>query len=165
MKRVFAVLLFMLVAALCVQAEETGNYMKVINCEQWVSLREKPDAASMCLIEVPLSAIVENCRVKNKAFTYAEFGGMGGYIMSKYLEEVPMDRALMGERQVVDRGEWIPMRALSSDHTPVIQWLAPEMLVQVCVDSLDGFAYVLCNGMRGYVQQADLRPLMVETAP
>ena len=158
-------MLLLIAAALCAQAQEIDGYMKVVNCEQWVSLREKPDAASACLVEVPLGAIVENCKVKNKAFTYAEFRGVGGYIMSKYLEEVPMDQALLGDMQAVDRGAWIAMHALSSDHTPVIQWLAPGTHVQACVDSMDGFAYGLCNGMRGYVQLKDLRPLAAETKP
>ena len=71
--------------------------MKVIKCEEWVSLREQPDAKSACLVEVPLGALVENCREESKAFHYAEYGGMSGYIMAQYLEAIPEAENYLGD--------------------------------------------------------------------
>lgn len=145
--------------------ENEGVWMRVVNCQEWVSLREKPDAASDCLAEVPLGAIVENCSVKNKAFTYAEYSGMSGYIMSQYLEIVPTEQALIGDLCIVSRGEWIPMRSGPFEAEQIIAWLAPGMRVEACVESIEGFAYGTANGMKGYVRLADLEAIPAALTP
>jgi len=145
----------MLFASAYAQEENIGR-MKVVNCEEWVSLREKPDAASQCLAEIPLGAIVENCSVKTKAFIYAEYNGMSGYIMAQYLEIVPVDQTLLGDRTIADRGAWIPMRLGPSDGEMIIRWTAPGMRMEDCVESSGGFVYGMCDGMKGYVRLEDL---------
>ncbi len=158
--KVFAAMLLaclLFTAAAWAQEGKIG-WMKVVNCEEWVSLREKPDAGSECLAEVPLDALVENCSVKNKAFIYAEYNGLSGYIMAQYLEPVPQEQLLLGDLYVVDRGAWIAMRLLASEEEPVMQWLAPGMRVEGCVDSMKGFAYGQCKGLKGYVRLTDLQP-------
>lgn len=145
--------------------ENEGVWMRVVNCEEWVSLREKPDAASECLAEVPLGAIVENCSTKNKAFTYAEYSGMSGYIMSQYLELVPTEQALLGDLCVVSRGQWIAMRCGPFEAERIVAWLAPGMRVEACVESIEGFAYGTANGMKGYVRLSDLEAITAAPAP
>ena len=159
LKRIMAAALvcLMLCASAWAQDDQIG-FMKVVNCEQWVSLREKPDAGSECLVEVPLDALVENCKAKTKAFIYAEYNGLSGYIMAQYLEPVPQEQLMLGDLRTAQRGEWIAMRLLASDEEPVIQWLAPGMHLEGCVDSMKGFAYGQCNGVKGYVLLTDLEP-------
>ena len=153
-----AILIVCLMPAAAVWANENNlGWMKVVNCEEWVSLREKPDAASECLVQVPLGALVENCSTKTKAFIYAEYNGLSGYIMAQYLEPVPQEQLQIGDLYVVDRGEWIAMRLQAADDVPVIQWLAPGARMEACVDSLSGFAYGQCNGLKGYVRLTDLQ--------
>ena len=158
MKRVLAVALVCLMYSTLAWAQtEQLGLMKVVNCEEWVSLREKPDAASDCLVQVPLDALVENCSVKNKAFTYAEYNGLSGYIMTQYLEPVPEEQKTMDDLQVINRGQWIAMRLTASEEAQVIQWLAPGIRLEGCVDSMKGFAYGQCNGLKGYVRMTDLQ--------
>jgi len=155
MKKTITILMICL--ALCAPARAQENdpvWMKVVNCEEWVSLREKPDASSECLVEVPLGALVENCAPKTKTFSYAEYQGLSGYILTQYLE--PVEQEQMNDHDVIDRGEWIAMRVEAADDAPVIQWLAPGTRVAACMDLMNGFAYGQCNGMKGYVRLSDL---------
>lgn len=155
-------IVFLLVCLLPLTAawakENDLGFMKVVNCEEWVSLREKPDAASECLVEVPLGALVGNCSVKTKAFTYAEYNGLSGYIMAQYLEPVPQEQLALGDLSVVDRGAWVAMRLQPGDEAQVIQWLAPGARMESCIDALNGFVYGQCNGLKGYVRLEDLKP-------
>ena len=65
MKRfaVMLLLLCLLLAALPALADNEyyGN-MEVVNCNEWVSLRERPSTAAKRLVKVSLGAVVSNCR-------------------------------------------------------------------------------------------------------
>ena len=161
MMAMFASLVFAVAAA--AQADDPG-LLKVVKCEEWVSLREKPDASAECLVQVPLGALVENCSTKNKTFTYAQYQGLSGYIMTQYLEPVPQEQVELGDLRVVDRGEWVAMRVHASDEAPIIQWLAPGMRMEACIDSMNGFAYGECNGLKGYVYLTALEAAQQEAA-
>ena len=74
------------------QEQDYGRYgdiefwtMQVVNCSEWVSLRELPDVNSVCLETVPLGAIVTNCYYYSDEFTAVEYNGQFGYILSQYL--------------------------------------------------------------------------------
>lgn len=156
MKKIFVMVLAACLLLCTAACAEPGAWMKVVNCEEWVSLREKPDAASECLVEVPLGAVVENCSAKTKAFTYAEYQGVSGYIMSQYLEIIPEEEYLLGDLCAAERGAWIPMRTHPDQNERVIQWLAPGAVVEACVEASNGFAYGQHNGLKGYVDLNDL---------
>ncbi len=71
-------------------AEESGNElgtMQVVNCQEWVSLRQKPSSSSDRLVKVPLGAYVFNCVAYNDAFIKCEYNNYSGYIMTEYLEK------------------------------------------------------------------------------
>ena len=125
--------------------------MKVIKCEEWVSLREQPDAKSACLVEVPLGALVENCREESKAFHYAEYGGMSGYIMAQYLEAIPEAENYLGDLVVAAQGTWTPMYADTTQSAAIVQWMAPGEQMKDARKSLEGFVYGTCRGVKGYV--------------
>ena len=144
-------LLLLMGASACAQDGYIGC-MKVIKCQEWVSLREAPDAASACLIEVPLGSLVENCREESKAFHYAEYNGMSGYIMAQYLEPIPDAETYLGERVIADLGEWIPMYADTTAEAMVVQWLAPQETLEDARISLEGFICAASRGMKGYVR-------------
>lgn len=89
MKRYIALflLLCMVLAAMQVMAESEyiGN-MEVVNCNEWVSLRELPSTSSKRLMKVYLGAVVNNCQQFGDDWIYAEYDGKGGYILAKYLQ-------------------------------------------------------------------------------
>ncbi len=81
----------------CAQAEivdcwpgDEGKRMRVIDCEEWVSLRAKPSTKSERLEKIPLYETVFNCREAEGGFIRCEArDGKEGYVLSKYL--VPID--------------------------------------------------------------------------
>lgn len=79
--------LLVLLLALSATGAFAGEYlgtMRVVNCQEWVSLRCDPDAGSERLAQVPLGAFVEAYYVNNE-FTRCYYGGLWGYIKSEYL--------------------------------------------------------------------------------
>ena len=59
--------------------------MTVVNCEDWVSLREKASASSARLAKVPLGTEVEHCVRVSDTFVYCCYNGVYGYIQAQYL--------------------------------------------------------------------------------
>ncbi|MDY3918657.1 MAG: hypothetical protein SOZ59_06600 [Candidatus Limivivens sp.] len=59
--------------------------MRVVNCEEWVSLRKLPDMNSERLEYVPLGATVTNCYRFSDEFIVGEYNGQVGFILSDYL--------------------------------------------------------------------------------
>ena len=76
-------LLMLISSALC---EE----LVVYNCDQWVSMREKPDTSSARLVKVPLGATVHACEYLGD-FVLCTYGGARGYILSEYLSVLDYD--------------------------------------------------------------------------
>ena len=88
MKRLFLLSMIVLLAAVPALAENTYlGTMMVDNCESWVSLRDGPGTGCRRLAKVPLYAIVTDAEQGpfTGDFTYCNYDGQYGYIMSKYL--------------------------------------------------------------------------------
>lgn len=93
MKRLFAFFLCLLLmaAAACGTAEEKEaaegyiGMMEVINCNEWVSMRERASDSSPRLIQVPLGAVVQDARIHNQKWIHAAYEGFEGYILAEYL--------------------------------------------------------------------------------
>ena len=92
---VFFLLLFVTCASADrIPPERSDRYigaMRVVRCNEYVSLRERPYKTERALARVPLGAIVYNCATipEKKSFVYAEYEGISGYILVKYLEKAP----------------------------------------------------------------------------
>ena len=90
MKRftVMILLLCMLLPALPAMADDVyyGN-MEVINCNEWVSLRENPSTSAKRLVKVPLGAVVTDCQQYGENWIYAVYEDDQGYIQAKYLRQ------------------------------------------------------------------------------
>lgn len=61
-----------------------GDYY-VVNCSEWVSLREHADSASQRLLRVPLGARVTDVYDTIFDFYLCDYNGETGFIMKKYL--------------------------------------------------------------------------------
>ena len=61
--------------------------MIVVNCDEWVSLREKASASAARLARVPLGTPVEECVQVSDTFVYCRYLGLYGYIQLQYLSE------------------------------------------------------------------------------
>lgn len=95
MKRTIALVLsIVLLFALCVPAfgdVSKGSYagsMRVVNCEEWVSLRKTASTGGTRLAEVPLGATLTECVYYDGNWMYGNYNGQKGFVLAKYLEPV-----------------------------------------------------------------------------
>lgn len=87
MKHIISLLLALLLLTAAALAED----MMVVNCEEWVSLRQSPSTSAERLMKVPLYEIVEDCERAENGFTRCAYQGVIGYILDEYLEPVASD--------------------------------------------------------------------------
>ena len=66
--------------------------MRIVNCKEYVSLREKPSKSAKRLAKVPLGAEVtawlDGGNEGEDSFVYCEYGGKEGYILEEYLAPI-----------------------------------------------------------------------------
>lgn len=66
-------------------AHEPYETLHVVNCDQWVSLRENPSTSSKCIMQLPLGAVVSYiCDAGD--FLQVSYSGTKGYVGRKYLK-------------------------------------------------------------------------------
>lgn len=92
MKRIFFLVLVLLLS--CPALAEVPAEMRIVNCQEWVSLRAEPDSAAQRFAEVPLGATLRGYYQSNGDFTQCEYQGTVGYILSQYIEVVSDDQSI-----------------------------------------------------------------------
>ena len=104
-------LLVLLVIALCIPAGALAEpTMRIVNCQDWVSLRSAPSTQAERVAQVPLGAYVTGECDYYSDFSYCSYNGVSGYILNEYLEDVALyaqvdDRTIIAERSYSDSGE------------------------------------------------------------
>ena len=131
MKKLAALLMLLCILAVSVPAvadDYIGN-MEVINCNEWVSLREWPDTSAKRLLKVSLGAIVSNCRQVDDEWIYAEYDGYSGYILAEYLQ--PSDGRLTFSAMMITILDGAPFYA-TIDSTEPIDCIPANTIVRNC---------------------------------
>ena len=59
--------------------------MRVVNCNEWVSLRSAPSTSASRLAKIPLGQIVRDCYRASSGFVYGSYNGLSGYVAAQYL--------------------------------------------------------------------------------
>jgi len=62
-----------------------ADYARVVNCDEWVSLRSSPSTSASRVCKVPLGAYVE-CYYYDSEFSECYYNGYWGYILNSYLQ-------------------------------------------------------------------------------
>ena len=70
------------------EEDTEGWSMEVVNCNEWVSLRQEPDVNSYRLKKIPLGAEVSNCQWYSDEFVFCEYDGAWGFVLSEYLSYI-----------------------------------------------------------------------------
>lgn len=152
MKRLTALLLLLCMVLAAAPAMADGEYignMEVVNCNEWVSLREEPSTKSQRLVKVSLGAIVSNCRQVNDAWIYAEYDGYSGYILADYLE--PSDRRLTFSAMMITiTGEGAPLYATLDSAEP-IDFIPANTIVRNCRIMGNNRIYVEWGSRCGFI--------------
>lgn len=151
MKRLAALflLLCMVLAALPASADdEYIGRMEVVNCNEWVSLRQRPSTSAKRLVKVSLGAIVNNCQRIDDEWIYVEYDGYSGYILAKYLE--PSEGRLTFSAMMVTVLDGAPFYALI-DSTEPIDCIPANTIVRNCHIMDNGRVYVEWGSRCGFI--------------
>lgn len=100
------------------------GHMRVVNCEDWVSLRSYASTSASRVAKVPLGADVR-AYIYNDDFHYCYYNGDWGYILCDYLVKDsidytpayyidPSDDDYIGSAWVVNCEDWVSLRTYAS---------------------------------------------------
>ncbi len=87
MKRVLICLLVFALTGSSALAD-IGARLRVVNCDEYITLREEPDTKSAALARMPLGAKVDELHWAENGFLCVAYKGKTGYALSKYLTQV-----------------------------------------------------------------------------
>ena len=150
MKRLIAVLLVCccLLASVALAETEYFGRMEVVNCNEWVSLRQRPSTSAKRLVKVSLGAIVDNCQRIDDEWIYVEYDGYSGYILAKYLE--PSEGRLTFSAMMVTVLDGAPFYA-TIDSTESIDCIPANTIVRNCHIMDNGRVYVEWGSRCGFI--------------
>ena len=150
MKKLAALLMLLCMLAVSVHAvaDDYIGDMEVINCNEWVSLRETPNASSKRLVKVSLGAIVSNCELIDDEWIYAEYDGYSGYILAEYL--TPAENRLTFNVMMVTMVDGAPFYTTIDAEEPV-DTIPESAIVRNCSIMDNNRIYVEWNGRCGFI--------------
>ena len=94
MKRIIATLLCLSLSLFAaIPALGEGARGRVVDCEEWVSLRAAPDTSAERLAKVPLGAEVTGCVSAANGFIACSYAGQAGYILDDHLSDSRVGRS------------------------------------------------------------------------
>ena len=137
--------------------------MEVVNCQSWTSLRAYPDSYSTRLLKVPLGAVVTNCYYQDDKFTYCEYNGVGGYILTNNLSfiygpvgyEYP-EQDYLGNMQIVNCQSYASLRNYPDTSADLLVRVPLGDIVTNVFYHDDRFSYCIYNGIEGYILNRNL---------
>lgn len=124
--------------------------MEVVNCEEWVSLREKPSTSSKRVMKVYLGAVVNNCQQFGDDWIYAEYDGKGGYILAEYLQPCIEETLVHSAMMITLYPDDAPFYA-AVDSTEPLDYIPANTIVRNCVIMDNGRVYVEWGCRSGYI--------------
>ena len=119
----------------------------VVNCEEWISLREYPSTDAPVLARVPLGAFIPRVGrdgPRTGDFAHGRYKGVEGYALYEYLTS----KATL--YRVVNCNEWISLRAEPSVESATLCTIPLGSRVRYIADAENGFMHVFYNGYIGY---------------
>jgi len=137
--------------------------MEVVNCQSWTSLRMYPDSHSTRLMKVPVGAVVTNCYYQDDKYTYCEYNGVGGYILSNTLSFIygPIgyeysEEDYLGNMQIVNCQSYASLRDYPSTSANLLVRVPLGEIVTNVFYQDDRFSYCIYNGIEGYILNNNL---------
>lgn len=161
MKRlvVFLLVLILLAGLVPVQASGVTDVMKVINCSEWVSLREDPSTSSRRLAKVYLGELVTNCSASFDGFISCDYDGKSGFILNQYLgmTDFSDDDMILGNQMVVNVSEYANMLDSPYSSGRRLTRVPVGAVVTSCVSSSGNYVYCVYQGVSGYISSSYLK--------
>ncbi len=160
MRKLFLFLMTMLLLAPVAAAEHSTQYIAGENADR-VHLRSGPSRSAESLGLYYTGTAVESFQ-QNGDWTYVVIGASQGWIMTDYLSgDAP---AQLGPWMTVDHSHstWVNLRAASAMNGAVLQRLDNGTVVHVLGETADGWSYVECRGVKGYIVSEYLEAMGAE---
>ncbi len=91
-KRILSLILILLLTASFIPASAEdffGKEYEVVKCNEFITLREESSTKARALDRVPLGATVTAFSAAENGFLLVHYDGQTGYVLSKYLKELP----------------------------------------------------------------------------
>ena len=138
---------------------DVSAVMRVVNCQEWVSLRLSPDTSSKRLAKVYLGELVTNCAEGPDGFVFCEYGGTAGYILGQYLSKtaLPYDTEILPNQMVVNCQEWVSLRSGPSDGASRLTTVPLGAIVRACYRANESYICCEYGGTRGYIASGYLK--------
>ncbi len=132
---------------------------KVVNVNEWVSLRKTASTSAARLAKVPKGATVINC-FSNGTWVECEYEGQIGYVLAKYLK-ADTTPAGIPDQEVTGVKEWVSLRKTASTSAAR---LAEVPLGEIVTNCTKTGSWVKCEykGKTGYVLAKYLKNVVVE---
>jgi hypothetical protein len=146
---ILALALIMTLLAPCAMAKGSYlGYLKVVNCQSYVTLRAKASTKADAVAKVPLGSTVEAYSY-NGQFYECYYLGLHGYILSEYLSGSGSSDYL-GTRYVVNCQSYVTLRRYASTSAPEVTRVPKGAAVDAYY--YDGtFCHCYYNGKEGYI--------------
>ena len=163
MKKTLALLLALCALLSCASAvayqngESIGD-MTVVNCEEWVTLRAWASTKADSVLRVPLGETVHGCTQYDSRFTFCEYEGKYGYILSKYLQanDTPepqggLQTQRVNPMRVVNCDVSVTLRAMPDTSANAVMQVPLGAIVNNCIQQDEDFTYCEYDGRCGFI--------------
>ncbi len=132
-----------------------GEYyeeMQIVGCPEWTPLREKADVNSGQLAKVPLGAVVYDCEYYGDEYTWVNYNGIGGYVLTEYitLGSGNVAEPALSVKYVTNCNVEVSLRAEPTSESKRLAWVPKNAAVEA-LGAADGYFYVCYEGQYGYV--------------
>ena len=173
MKRLITCILALMMLLSCAAyAASHGDFVRVVGCKEFITLREEPSTGAKAIVQIPLGALVTRYEYTDNGFARVYYGGYFGFVQSKYISEINPETG--GEWRVpmyvANCNEFISLREDASTSSDCMQRMPLGAQVECYLRTVDGpqpmenVGYPGSEGMqRGYALSRYLCFLPPET--
>ena len=137
----------------------TSIVMHVVNCKEYVSLREAPDSKSKRLKKVYLGEWVIECSEAENGYIQCTYDNNTGYIMSQYLETTAYDifTDIMPNQMVINCSDWVSMVDSPYKGAPRVTRVPLGAIVRSCIGENSDFIFCQYKNYYGFIERTYLK--------
>ena len=159
MKKLVGLCFCLLLLLVSTAALAISPVMRVVNCNEYVSLRESPDTKSKRLKKVYLGEFVIECSSAENGFIECTYDNRTGYIQQKYLEGTAyyITDDLMFNQMVINCSDYVNMLASPDKSGSRVTRVPLGAIVRSCVGDVNNYVYCEYKKYAGYISSSYLK--------
>lgn len=131
---------------------EFYEVMQIVGCPGWTPLREMANVNAKQIAKVPLGAVVYDCEYYADDFTYVNYNGMAGYVLTEYitLGDENIAEPDLSVKYVTNCNAEVSLRAEPTTESERLAWVPKGTAIEA-LGAKDGYFYVCYEGEYGYI--------------